>query len=105
MKPDPIFELIEAHREAWARYVELNEAPETPADPPPDLAALLHKLDQSADAAMDKLMETAPATLAGAAAVIRYFIKIDDDFTRERSGEYLLALIRSPVFAGTEGQE
>ena len=50
-------------------------------------------------------METAPVTLAGAAAVIRYFIEIDDGCTRYRSGEYLLTLINSPVFASAGGRE
>jgi hypothetical protein len=102
-EPDPIFDLIATHREAWTRYVDIDaEYIEETASP--ELAALHHKLFQSADTAMDKLMETAPATLAGAAVVIRYFIEIDDGSTRYRSGEYLLTLIHSPIFAGAGGQ-
>ena len=90
-EPDPIFDLIKAHREAWARFVDIDDVhPEDPA---------LHRgLHAAADAALDRLRKTPPATVGGARAIVEYFIEFDDGSVPFDSLHYLRTLARSPIF-------
>ena len=89
-KDDPIFDLIEAHREAWAKAVEADYADE--------LAAEREERHRLAKDALAKLLETPPATLAGVRAIIEYLVEWDKECIPEDSGEYLPTLLRSPIF-------
>jgi hypothetical protein len=88
---DPIFALIEAHREAWADYVAADHS----AAP----AGEKEELGRRADAAFGRLSKTAPTTLAGARAAIEHFIAFDEGCVPQRSFEYLETLLRAPIFA------
>ena len=94
-EPDPIFDLIEAHREAWAKAVEADYADE--------LATEREARHRLAEDALAKLLETPPATIAGAKAVISYLVEWDDGCLPDTSGEYLPTLLRSPLFAVAGG--
>lgn len=54
---------------------------------------------RKADAALAKLLRTAPATLAGIRAAVEYFVEWDENCIPEDSGEYLITLARSPALA------
>jgi hypothetical protein len=91
---DPIFELIEAHRTAWARFLDIY-CDMVGDKIPPELEAF-----HPVDIAEGKLLGTPPATPAGARAIIEYLIEIDEDCEPDRSMEYFATtLLRSPIFA------
>jgi hypothetical protein len=84
-EPDAIFGLIGAHKAAWAQCMELDERNHE----------TFEEGGQAADAAMYKLMNTPPTTLAGIRAIIQYLVEWDND-----SGYYYLpTLLRSPLLA------
>ena len=96
--PDPIFDLIEAHRTAWARIADaygnlqgaLSEG---------EFTSEIEARDSEFDDAKNKLLKTPPATLIGARAIIEYLIEWDKENDPETSYEYLSTLLRSPIFA------
>ena len=84
-EPDAIFGLIGAHKAAWTQFMELDERDHE----------TFEEGGQAADAAMYKLMNTPPTTLAGIRAIIQYLVEWDND-----SGYYYLpTLLRSPLLA------
>jgi hypothetical protein len=91
--PDPIFALIEAHREAWALIADIFTE-DTAEDP-----VLRGKLERVAEAAHDRLLKAPPTTLAGARAVIKYLIEFDEPNIPFESYGYLQTLLESPIFA------
>ena len=83
---DPIFGLVEFHKAAWARFVELDDLGDHET---------LEAGERAADDAMCELMRTPPTTLAGMRAIIQYLVDWDND-----SGYYYLpTLLRSPLLA------
>jgi hypothetical protein len=96
-KPDPIFGLIEAYRPAWASAVD--------ADFSEDLALERNERHAKADEILNKLLETAPTTLAGARAVIAFLVDMDAANVPEKSGGYLPTLLQSPIFAGIDDED
>jgi hypothetical protein len=101
--PDPIFDLIEAHRKAWARIVDANENLEA-ALSKDAFTVEIKARDREYDAAKDKLLKTPPATLGGARAIIEFLIDWDKENDPETSYEYLSTLLRSPIFAEEEAR-
>jgi hypothetical protein len=101
--PDPIFDLIEAHRTAWARiaaaYDNLRGALSED-----EFASEIEGRDGEFDDAKNKLLKTSPATLVGARAIIEYLIEWDKECDPEMSYEYLSTLLRSPIFAREEAR-
>jgi hypothetical protein len=96
--PDPIFDLIEAHRKAWARIVDAHENLEGALSKEAftfEIKARGSKVDD----AKNELLKTPPATLVGARAIIEYLIEWDKENDPETSYEYLSTLLRSPIFA------
>jgi hypothetical protein len=101
---DPIFDLIEAHSQAWAQYFysDAIEKWERGRGVTPEIEAAHDNLDQALCDAMAKLRGTPPTTLAGAWAIIEYLIEWDRDCVPKNSGEYLPTLLRSPIFSPWE---
>ena len=99
--PDPIFDLLEAHRKAWARIADAHENLEGALSKEAftlEIKARGSKIDD----AKNELLKTPPATLAGARAIIEYLIEWDKDSEPETSYEYLSTLLRSPIFTVAE---
>ena len=89
---DPVLAAITRHRDAWAKYVELdNEKPRND-----DAHA---RARRKTDAALAKLLRTAPATLAGVRTAVEYFVEWDENCIPADGGEYLRTLARSPALA------
>ena len=102
--PDPIFDLIEAHRKAWARIVDAHENLEGTLSKEAftfEIKARGSKVDD----AKNELLKTPPQTLVGARAIIEYLIEWDKENDPETSYEYLSTLLRSPIFAGADGDD
>jgi hypothetical protein len=72
--PDPILAAIAAHRRAYAQFVATPE-PESLKDPE-EWARYNACLGT-----LDTLIATKPATIAGAAAVLRYLLEYESDAT------------------------
>ena len=93
---DPVFAAITRHRDAWAKYVELdNENPRND-----DAHA---RARRKANAALARSLRTVPATLAGVRAAVAYFVEWDEGCIPDDSGEYLKTLAQSPALAREEG--
>jgi hypothetical protein len=101
--PDPIFDLIEAHRKAWARIVDAHENLRGVLSED-EFTAEIKARDRELDDAKNKLLKTPPATLVGARAIIEYLIEWDKECEPETSYEYLSTLLRSPIFASKEAR-
>ena len=101
--PDPIFDLIEAHRKAWGRIVDAHKYLEGALSKEAftfEIKARVSKVDE----ARNELLKTPPATLVGARAIIEYLIEWDKECDPETSYEYLSTLLRSPMFAQEEAR-
>ena len=96
--PDPIFNVIEAHRKAWARIVDAHENLRGTLSED-EFTSEMKARDRELDDAKNKLLKTPPATLLGAQAIIEYLIEWDKECEPETSYEYLSTLLRSPIFA------
>ena len=96
--PDPIFDLIEAHRTAWARIADAHENLEGTLSKEAFTFEIEARWSELGDA-KKKLLKTPPATLVGARAIIEYLIEWDKECDPETSYEYLSTLLRSPIFA------
>jgi hypothetical protein len=90
--PDPIFESIDAHSQAWALFAEIDAM--EPCD-----EQLRRRAEQVSKKALRRLLATPPTTLAGMRAMIEYLHKWDEDSEPQNSWEYLKTLLRSPIFA------
>ena len=101
--PDPIFDLIEAHRKAWARIVDAHENLEG-ALSKDEFTSEIEARDSEFDDAKNKLLKTPPATLVGARAIIEYLIEWDKECDPEISYKYLSMLLRSPIFTKAEAR-
>jgi hypothetical protein len=101
--PDPIFDLIEAHRTAWARIAAAYDNLQG-ASPEDELTSEIEARDSELDDAKNKLLKTPPATLVGARAIIEYLIEWEKECDPEMSYEYLSTLLRSPIFASEEAR-
>ena len=99
---DPIFALIERHKLAWARFGETcNLTDEVQAEEEgrevTEADELAYDTANAAEQALfDELMDTPPVTTAGAAAILRYLIRLDDGGT-DGVASYLSTLLRSPI--------
>jgi hypothetical protein len=89
--PDPVLALVAKVRAAWDRLGEVLEETEEE-----DRVMAAHRV---VDAALAELQKTPPTTLAGAREAIAWFVEYDEPNVPEASGEYLLTLSRSPIFA------
>jgi hypothetical protein len=69
--PDPIFAAIEAHRAARKRL-------DTEAFDDADDCPEWHEANDATDRAAADLAETKPVTIAGAAALMRYIVEIEE---------------------------
>jgi hypothetical protein len=89
--PDPVFALLEAHKAAWARLLEIEDRT--------DDYETLEEAGRAVDAVLAEITTTPPTTLAGMRAVMEYLVDLDghEDYlpTLLRS-----SLLRSPVLAG-----
>jgi hypothetical protein len=101
--PDPIFDLIEAHRKAWARIVDAHENLEGALSKEAFTFEIEARWSELGDT-KNKLLKTPPATLVGARAIIEYLIEWDKENDPETSYEYLSTLLRSPIFAKAEAR-
>jgi hypothetical protein len=101
--PDPIFDLIDAHRTAWARIADAYDhlwGTVSDDEVTPEIEARRHELDGAYFGAEHKLLETPPTTIAGVRAIIEYLIEGDRDNEPVVSINYFsTTLLRSPVFA------
>jgi hypothetical protein len=101
---DPIFDVIEAHRKAWARIVDAHENLKDALSKEAftfEIKARGSKVDH----AKNELLKTPPATLVGARAIIEYLIEWDKECDPETSYKYLSTLRRSPIFADTDARQ
>jgi hypothetical protein len=80
---DPIFELVAAHKAAWATLMELDDHDQE----------TFEEGERVADAAMYELMNTPPKTLAGMRFIIQYLV----DWDNTAGYYYLPTLLRSPL--------
>lgn len=94
-EPDPSLARLAKVRAIWDRIGEILKANAE------DEAAITEAW-RVFDAAEAEFLETPPTTLAGARAAIAWLIEYDRPNIPETSGEYLLTLIRSPIFAQEE---
>jgi hypothetical protein len=81
--PDPVFALIAAHKAAWAAFLELDEHSKRET---------WERRSRAADAAIDRLTDTPPTTLAGIRAAVEYILKCEGAFY-----DYLPTLLRSSI--------
>jgi hypothetical protein len=70
--PDPIFTAIEAHRRAWIDLDPCSELDEMATEGNEEAAQELDRLNQGLDHATEQLLDIAPTTIAGVAAVLAY---------------------------------
>jgi hypothetical protein len=87
--PDPVFALLEAHKQAWARLLALDDDI--------DLATE-DEAGRAADVALGELTTTPPTTRAGMRAVMEYFVELgghDDCLPTLLKS----SILRSPLFA------
>lgn len=101
--PDPIFDLIEAHRTAWARIADAQANLEATL-PKNEFTTEVAARDREFDDAANKLFETPPATPSGARAIIGYLIEWDKEHDPETSYKYLQTLLRSPMLTSEEAR-
>jgi hypothetical protein len=89
--PDPVFALLEAHKAAWARLLEIEDRT--------DDYETLEESGRAVDVALDEITTTPPTTMAGMRAIMEYLVGLDghSDYlpTLLRS-----SLLRSPLLAG-----
>jgi hypothetical protein len=92
--PDPVFGLLQAHKAAWARLLEIEDRT--------DDYETLEVAGRAVDVELDKITSTPPTTVAGMRAVMEYLVELDGHSdhlpTLLRS-----SLLRSPLLAGTPG--
>ena len=107
---DPVFQLIEAHREPFRLLCDACTATDTVVARREGREITLE--DQAAYVAADGvetlafecLLETAPHTVAGVRAVIAHLAEYDSGCAPEASGRYLQTLLRSPVLQCRAGE-
>ena len=102
--PDPIFDLIEAHRTAWARIADAHEKHDEGTLSKEAFTSEIEARWSELVDAKNQLLKTPPATLVGARAIIEYLIEWDKENDPETSYEYLSTLLRSPIFAQEEAR-
>jgi hypothetical protein len=83
--PDPVFALVEAHRRAWVRFMDLDGSDHE----------LFTEAAGAVDASLDEITTTPPTTVAGMRAVVELDGHSDYLPTLLRS-----SLLRSPLLAG-----
>jgi hypothetical protein len=89
-RPDPVFALLDAHKQAYARFDAITDFDDHEA---------YERAAGAVDAALDEITNTPPTTVAGMPAVMEYFVELDGHM------DYLPTLLRSsilrsPVLAG-----
>jgi hypothetical protein len=80
---DPVFALLEAHKAAWARLLEIEDLT--------DDYETLEAAGRAVDVALDEITTTPPTTLAGMRAVMEYLVELDG------ISDYLPTLLRSSI--------
>jgi hypothetical protein len=93
---DPVFALLEAHKAAWARLLDLENHNI-------DDYETLEEAGRAVDAAVYEIMTTPPTTVAGMRAVIEYVVELDghEDYLPRLLRS---SILRSPILAdGREG--
>jgi hypothetical protein len=89
--PDPVFDLLEAHKAAWARLLRIEDLT--------DDHETLEEAGRAVDVALNEITNTPPTTVAGMRAVMEYLVEFDGH------SDYLpmllrSSLLRSPLLAG-----
>jgi hypothetical protein len=92
--PDPVLGLVEAHKSAWSRLLEIEDQT--------DDHETLEEAGRAVDVALNEITTTPPTTVAGMRAVMEYLVELDGH------SDYLpmllrSSLLRSPLLAGTPG--
>jgi hypothetical protein len=99
---DPIFALIERHRLAWTRFSETcnltdNVKAEQEGREVTAADELAYETANAAEeASLDELMNTPPVTIAGAVAIFKYLVRLDEGGTDDIAS-YFQTLLRSPI--------
>jgi hypothetical protein len=81
-KPDPILAVIEEHRRAWDDLGECSELDKAESRGDKEAGRKLNRLHKAVDDANANLIDIAPSTIAGAAALLTYAA----DFVAEGEG-------------------
>jgi hypothetical protein len=81
--PDPVFGLLEAHKAAWARLLDLENQT--------DDYETLEEAGRAVDVALNEITTTPPTTVAGMRAVMEYLVELDGH------SDYLPTLLRSSI--------
>jgi hypothetical protein len=81
--PDPVLGLVEAHKSAWARLLEIEDQT--------DDYETLEEAGRAVDVALGEITRTPPTTVAGMRAVIEYLVELDGH------SDYLPTLLRSSI--------
>jgi hypothetical protein len=81
--PDPVLALVEAHRVAWERLLDLENHT--------DDYETLEEAGRAVDIAIDEITRTPPTTVAGMRAVMEYLVELDGH------SDYLPTLLRSSI--------
>ena len=79
--PDPIFVAIEAHRRAWVDLDPCSELDQLATQGNKEAAQELERLGEGLDTAVVNLLNIAPTTIGGVAALLAYaaeFVSNDD---------------------------
>jgi hypothetical protein len=92
---DPVLALVARCRREWNNFGEALEKTGASDD---------EQARRAFEAALARLLETPPTTLAGAREAIAWFAEYDEPNIPETSGAYLRTLIRSPIFAQEEAR-
>jgi hypothetical protein len=80
-EPDPILAAIEAHRRAWVDFDPCSELDQMASNGNEGAAQELDRLEKGLDAAVVNLLNIAPTTIGGVAALLAYaaeFVMNDD---------------------------
>jgi hypothetical protein len=90
-RPDSVLGLVEAHKAAWARLLDLENQT--------DDYETLEEAGRAVDVALNEITTTPPTTLAGMRAVMEYLVGLDGHM------DYLptllkSSLLRSPLLVG-----
>ena len=99
---DPIFAAIEAHTVAYKDYIAAMKRQDAEDADPGDSQALYDAVTVASGVeaeAMAEMLETGPATLAGARALVRHLSNVEDGCLPQEPRELVECLLRSPLFA------
>ena len=102
---DPIYAAIERHKAAWSAFSEACDRTDEVAVHErggvvtAEDEAFFEAANDAEVVALDALLATAPATIAGVRAVIAYIADFDHACLTENPAKLLETLLRSPMLA------